>query len=331
MKHLNCLIDLHLHLDGSISPASARKLAKLQKIEIPDGEEELRRILSVSPDCRDLNEYLEKFDFPLSLLQSGEAISRAVSTLMEELKMQGLIYAEIRFAPQKHTGRGLSQREAIEAACAGLARSPIYGGLILCCMRGEDTKEANMETVRIAKEYLGKGVAGVDLAGAEGLYPTHAFKDIFLFAKEMGVPFTIHAGEAAGPESIYAALEFGATRIGHGVRATEDKRLLKILAEKRIVLECCPTSNLQTQVFSGIGEYPIRAFMDAGVLFTVNTDNLSVSSTNLSREWKLLTDTFSLTPAEIRNILLTSAEASFAEEKQKSILKEEINRCFFHK
>ena len=322
-KQINCLIDLHVHLDGSVSVESARKLAKMQDITIPKGEA-LIELLSVSKDCKDLNEYLEKFAFPGSLLQTKEAISVAVYNLMEELKEEGLIYAEIRFAPQKHKERGLTQEEVIRAAIDGLNCSDFKAGLILCCMRGEGNRKENLETVSLASRYLGQGVVAVDLAGAEALYPTEDFEEIFAFAKALGVPYTIHAGEAAGADSVRRAVEFGAVRIGHGVRSTEDLSLMKFLAKEGIVLECCPTSNLQTCVYGSIEEYPVRTFLDAGVRFTINTDNTTVSATSLHNEWDMIISTFDLKDNEIKGILLNSVDAAFADGKTKEELRNVI-------
>lgn len=323
-----CLIDLHLHLDGSLSIDSVRKLAKLQNISIPEEEDYLRSMLSVNGDCRDLNEYLEKFDFPLTLLQTPEGIAMSVANLTHELHQQGLMYAELRFAPQLHLHKGLTQRQVIEAAIHGLKDSPIPCGLILCCMRMKDNKEANLETVRLAKEYLGKGVAALDLAGAEAVFPTREFKEEFTLARELGVPYTIHAGEADGRDSVCTALEFGTKRIGHGIRSWEDPELLKVLASHGVTLECCPTSNLNTQIFGSISEYPIGPMLDAGVRFTVNTDNMTVSSTNLKREWQLLIDAFRLTGDHVKLLLLNAANAAFADEVLKEVLRNKIHQEF---
>ena len=135
------LIDLHLHLDGSLSLESVKELANLQNIAIPSDDTELTRRLQVSDDCRDLNEYLEKFSFPLTLLQTKEGIETAVYNLEQELKNQGLLYAEIRFAPQLHMQKGLTQTEVVEAAIKGLHRSDFHANLILCCMRGDQNHE----------------------------------------------------------------------------------------------------------------------------------------------------------------------------------------------
>lgn len=322
------LIDLHLHLDGSLSLDSVKKLAEMQNIEIPKNDAALCKMLQVSDGCRDLNEYLEKFEFPCSLMQTTIGIKEAVKHLEAELAAQGLVYAEIRFAPQLHTLQGLNQTQVVEAAIEGMGQSALKSNLILCCMRGKDNYEANLETIHVAKAFLGRGIAAVDLAGAEALFPTADFADLFALAKEMGLPFTIHAGEADGPASVYQALEFGAKRIGHGVRSLEDTELIKRLKEEEITLELCPTSNLNTSIFGSYAEYPLRELMEAGIKVTINTDNMTVSNTTVETELQHMVNALQLTEEELRQLAVNAAEASFADESTKKWMREEIERRF---
>ena len=315
------LIDLHLHLDGSLSLASVRELAALADKEIENDDGALLKKLQVSPDCRDLNEYLEKFDFPCALLQTPAALTKAVSNLRRELAEQGLLYAEIRFAPQFHLAKGMTQTEVVAAAVAGLEGEGVKANLILCCMRMPDNHETNLETVRVAKEFLGKGVCAVDLAGAEALFPTCDFEAEFALAKELGIPYTIHAGEADGPESIRAALRLGAQRLGHGVRCIEDEALMAELAEKGIPLELCPTSNIQTCIFEKIADYPMAKLLDAGIRATLNTDNMMVSGVSLSSEADHMEKM--LTRAQMAQIVENSINAVFADEETKAWLRRE--------
>ncbi len=321
------LIDLHLHLDGSLSVKSVKELASIQNIEIPEKEEELLKLLRINDDCKDLTEYLEKFAFPGMLLQTKEAVALSVYNLQEELKEQGLIHAEIRFAPQLHTHKGLSQREVIEAAIEGLNRSDFSAGLILCCMRGTDNHEENIETVKVAKEFLGKGVVSVDIAGAEALFPTENFGDLFELAKELEIPYTIHAGEADGPKSVWKALEYGTKRLGHGVRSLEDPALIEKIVAEGITLEVCPTSNLHTCMFPSMEEYPLRKLMEAGVKVTINTDNMTVSNINLEKEFGKLIAAFDLTDEEIKVFARNSVNACFADEKTKKELLKKIDEA----
>lgn len=326
IENLDCLIDLHLHLDGSLSVSSARRLAGMQNVPVPHDDSELKKLLTVSDGCRDLNEYLEKFDFPCSLLQTPEALTAAVETLESELKEQGLMYAEIRFAPQKHCDKGMTQETAVRAAVAGMGKSGLVSNLILCCMRGKGNDNENLETLRVAREFYGKGVCAVDLAGAEALFKTEKYADLFSEARRAGLKFTIHAGEADGPQSVWHAIDFGASRIGHGVRSAEDKTLMEELAERGITLELCPTSNLNTSIFTDISEYPIKKLMDAGVSVTVNTDNISVSGTTVKRELALIADTFGLGRENIRKLLINSAVSAFTDPETRLGLIRTINQ-----
>lgn len=321
-------IDLHLHFDGSLSISNARELATLEGVALPEDDNELKVALTVSPDCKDLGEYLTKFAFPLSLLQSEAAIEQGMYTLCRELDAEGCIYAEIRFAPQLHLDKGLDQKKVVEAAIRGFKRSAIDGGLILCCMRGDDNAALNETTLEIAREYLGKGVVALDLAGNEAGFPTDSFASLFARARELQVPFTIHAGEADCAESVRSALAMGASRIGHGVRSIEDPALVEILAKNHIALELCPISNIQTTVFDDISEYPIRQFLKAGVAVTVNSDNRSVSATTARQEMLLLKNTFALTDEEEKALLHSSVDAAFASEALKKKLHERVEESF---
>lgn len=321
IDELHCLIDLHLHLDGAISVASAKKLAAMQGIALPETDAELEKKMRVSPDCRDLNEFLEKFDFPLSLLQTPEALTEAVRTLLEELARDGLMYAEVRFAPMLHTTRGMTQAEAVRAALDGVNAGAIPANLILCCMRGAE-REKNLETVAVAEQYLAAGVAALDLAGAEALFPTADYEEIFTVADEKNIPYTIHAGEAAGAESVAKALELGARRIGHGVHASRAQ--LRELADCRIPVEMCPTSNVCTQAVPDLSAWPLRAFLFEGVIATVNTDNPAIEGTTLRDEYKKLIRTFRLGRRDVRQLLFNAVEASFACEERKLEMNRQI-------
>ena len=325
------MIDLHLHFDGSLLARTVLELAKEQGIALPSEEpDELKLFLAAPADCGSLNEYLEKFDLPLLVLQTREAIRKGMYTLVSSLKEQGMLYAEIRFAPQLHTKKGLTQEQVVKAALQGLqeaaAGSFFKAKLILCCMRGADNREENLLTVRTAAAFLGRGVAALDLAGAEALYPTADYGEVFALAKELSVPFTIHAGEADGPESIRAALRMGASRIGHGVRAGEDPELLEELKERQIPLEMCPSSNVQTKAVPSLSEHPVLSYLRRGLLVTVNTDNMTVSDTTIEREFRLLKEELGMTPEERRQLLLNAADAAFLTAEERWRLRDVIEK-----
>lgn len=309
------MIDLHLHLDGSMRPASVRELLAKEGVQPWENNEQAALAIQVSGNCADLNEYLTKFDYPCKALQRAANITRAVYELGEDLSGQDVTYAEIRFAPTLLTKGGLTQEEAVQAAIDGAAMAEntfgnIRLGLILCCMRGTDHDE-NIITVETAGKFLGRYVCAIDLAGAEAVYPTEMFQKEFELARNKGIPFTIHAGEAAGPESIWRALEFGASRIGHGVRCIEDDVLVEYLIRHKIPLEICPTSNMQTKVFSDMGRYPLKELLLRGVHVTLNTDNMTVSNTTLSKERKFVMKYGNITKEDIALMEQYSREAAF--------------------
>lgn len=321
------LIDLHLHLDGSVPYQTVRKLLAKEGKSLP--ETDLQKRLSVSPDCRNLDEYLDKFDFPLSLMQTADNLRLIVRELLEELRGQGLVYVEIRFAPQRHT-ETLTQTEAVQAVLdgrddfyawqKGQAGNDLHVNFLLCLMRPVGQDEANWETVRVAKEFKDQGVAGLDLAGPENEeVANHKYAPFFQQAREWGIPYTIHAGESMGPESMREALALGTKRIGHGIRCQEDPSLVKELAEDGITLECCASSNLNTKVFDQIAEYPLRSMLGQNLRVTLNTDNMTVSATDLPREYQLMEEQ-GLTKSEEKQLYLNSVRAAFASQEEKDRL-----------
>ena len=317
MKHL---IELHLHLDGSLRAETVWELAKEQGIEIPaKSVEEVRYKMEVPEDCKTLEEYLERFALPTMVLQTEAAMERVAFELVETLAEEGVTYAEIRFAPQLHVRRGLTQAQVVEATIRGVKRGMeqypgVRAGLILCCMRGDTNMDMNTETVEVAKQYLGDVVCAVDIAGAEALYPTTMFADLFAKAREYDLPMTIHAGEADGPESVKTALSFGTKRIGHGVASIEDPELMKRLVDEKITLEVCITSNYHTKEVATIEEHPFRKLFDAGVRVTLNSDNMTCSRVNINTEMDILRNVFGFTEEELEQIMQYAYEARFLKD-----------------
>lgn len=317
-------IILHLHLDGSLRPQTVYEWLNEKGIEITLGD--VKSKLSVTKYCKNLNEYLEKFSLPIEFLQSEDKIERATYELFEDLSKQNVIYAEIRFAPCQHLKKGLSYEQVVESAISGMQKAKqkfnIDGNLILCCMRGDNNKEQNINTIKIAKKYLDKGVCAVDLAGAEAIFHTENFNDIFKLARELNIPFTIHAGEAAGPESMKKAIEFGAQRIGHGIRCIEDKSLMQEIKDKKITLEICPTSNIQTHAFEG--KHPLEEIYNSGISVTINTDNDTVSNTNIEREYIWVLENTILTYDDLIIMNINAAKASFTNPQKRLYLENRI-------
>ncbi len=327
------LVDLHLHLDGSISFESAKELASVQGLP-QKSDSELYELMCAGSDCHSLNDFLTKFDYSCSLLQTEQGITLAVSNLLHELKEDGLIYTEIRFAPQKSMERGLTMEQVVEAAIAGLDDSLLPCRLILCCMRGNesDVNEANIKTIDMAAKYLGKGVAAADLAGAEALFPTRDYTQLFSYAKEKNVPFVIHAGEAegrvSGTESIRDALAMGATRISHGVLAYKDEEMMDELAAGRVPMTLCPTSNICTELFTDISKFPYRQFMQKGLNFCINTDDMTVENVDLRHEYELVRSAFGMTKQDAVTLLGNAVNMSFAPDSLKQSLMQQIKRFY---
>lgn len=300
-------IELHLHLDGSVDIQLASKLLG-KKVE------ELKSEMVASSKCKDLNEYLTKFKLPIELMQTKDNLKLIAHDLGQKLKNQNVIYAEVRFAPIYHTKEGLSLDDVISAIKEGFQDYNI--NLILCMMRGESF-ENNLKVIKLAKKYLNNGVVGIDLAGAEGIYPTSDYEKLFALARNEKIPFTIHAGEAAGSKSVMQALNFGSKRIGHGVRCLEDNNLVNRIIEDNVILEICPTSNVQTNVVDKYENHPIYKLYKKGVKVCINTDNTTVSNVSLTDEYIKLYKAFNFTLEDYKKFNLNALDASFITDKEK--------------
>ncbi len=327
------MIDIHLHFDGSLPLELVARQAKKQNLPYAAlSEEELRDRIVCPIDCASLNDFLARFEIPLEILQTADSLSEAVEAVLATLKSQGILYAELRFAPQHHTRKGLTQEEAVLAALdgmhKGLSDGKIRAQLILCAMRGDGNDAANYETLELTAKYLHRGVCAFDLAGAEALFPTECYRALFARAAEMGVPFTIHAGEAAGPESVRAALSFGAKRIGHGTHAIKDPELVEELKEKQVVLECCVISNVQSKSVESIEKHPVKYYMEQGLKVTLNTDNMTISQTSMAREVSYVREHLGLPPAQEKQLYFNAVDGAFLDEASKEELKHAIAEAF---
>ena len=345
-------IDLHCHLDGSVDPGLIRDFLRQQGREI--SQEELLTQLQVPDDCPSLAVYLERFGLPISCLQTRQNLTEAAYRLAMSAAQEGVVYLEVRYAPDFcKDGDMKTTAETIEAIEAGLARAraevsswdktenetrgqstvPQNGtrgqstvshgflatGIIACAMR-HLPQEQNMKMFREAREQLGSGLVAVDLAGDEAAFPMREFVPLFEEADHLGLPFTIHAGECGSCENVKGAIELGAKRVGHGIAMRESRALQILAADRHIGVEVCPVSNLQTKAIPSIREYPLRAFMQAGIPVSVNTDNRTVSNTSSTRELTLLDENFSLTDEELKQIYLGSVETAFADDTVKDRL-----------
>ena len=306
-------VELHIHLDGSIRPSTAAYLLNKSIDDVSNN-------MIASDKCEDLNEYLTKFDYPEKILQTKENLERVAYELALDLKKDNVIYAEIRFAPLKHIKEGLTLDSVVDSVLDGLSKVNIKTNLILCMMRN-DTYSDNLKVIELASKYLNKGVCGIDLAGAEALYKTSSFKELFVMAKKYNIPFTIHSGEADGYDSILATINFGATRIGHGIRAIEYDDLINLIIDNNILLEVCPTSNVQTNAVDKYTDHPIKKLIDKGVNVSINTDNRTVSNISLNLEYKKLQESFGFTKELFIKTNLNAIEHAFVSLDEKAKLK----------
>lgn len=326
-------IELHLHLDGALLPETMWELAKKKNVELPtETIEEFRQWLVDTSDCRDVPTYLERFELPLQLLQDRESLSRVTYELICLLASQGHIYDEIRFAPQLHRRAGMTQADAVDAVLAGrakaLAEHPEIGsGIILCCMSfGKETVNMaeNLETVRLTKQYLGKGVVGCDLAGCEGVVPVHNFYPIFDLARALEVPFTCHAEDPVSADSVRDVFGFGGRRIGHGHKLYNAPDLWQRARELGVTLEICPSSNIQCHTQPSFEEHPAKKLFDAGIRVTISTDNMTLAATTLDKEYELCITRMGFTEHDLVQMNLYAAEACFAPEAEKAKLIEKV-------
>jgi adenosine deaminase len=318
-------VDIHCHLDGSVRTGTILELARAQKIKLPaDNAADLAKYVHVSPDCRNLTEFLKVFDYLLPVLKTHDAVERISYELCEDCASENVKYVEVRFAPYLQATDDFSMDEVVTACLSGLKRGAadfgIKTGVILCCMRSVP-EQANVNTVELAKKYFGKGVVAVDLAGDEFHFPTENFSVPFALAAKYGIPFTIHAGEASGPGSIKAALELGASRIGHGVRLVEDKLLLAEIRDRKIPLEVCITSNIQTSISPDFASHPVSELYKSGVAVTINTDDRSVSNIDLTNEYDIFANGLGFGMNGLEKIIFSGISALFAPEHEKSELK----------
>lgn len=312
-------LDLHCHLDGSLPLALVRELLGDESIR----EDQLR----AEPDCESLAVYLEKFDLPIRSLQTAEGLEKSAYQLIADVSRENVRYLEVRFAPMQSVNDDLSCRTVIESVIWGLSKGledyGVHSNVIVCAMR-HHSQQQNMEMLKISRELLGEGVCALDLAGDEAGFPNQQFTDLFQTAKQLDMPFTIHSGECGSTENVRLAMELGAKRIGHGIALMQDRELMKEYAKRRIGLEMCPTSNLQTKAIKDWKDYPLLDFMQNDVLVSVNTDNRTVSGTTMTKELELVYESCGQNEEIIRQLTLNAIEMAFAPDEVKHKLLEGI-------
>ena len=298
-------IDLHLHLDGSVLVSTAEDILKMDNLKDK----------MLSTDDNSLEEYLNKFDIPIKVLQTKENIIRVCKDLINTLINNEVIYAEVRFCPLFHTSL-LTLDEVVDSVLEGLKSDKVKTNVILCMMRNLSYEE-NMSIISLAKKYLGKGVCAIDLAGDERKYKLNEFIDLFNIVKENNIPFTIHAGEVDHID-IITAISLGTKRIGHGIKANDKE--LELIKENNILLEICPTSNIDTKAFNNYNEHNIYDLYRKGVNISINTDNMTVSNIDLNKEYNKLLSSFPFTISDLKKINKVALSYAFLSENEKKEL-----------
>ncbi len=307
-------VELHCHLDGSLSQ---------QFIESRLGRAVSPAELSVTEDCQSLAEYLEKFDLPGQCIMDEEGLEGAAYDVLRGMKEENVIYAEVRFAPLLSVTKEMDTRAVIEAVLRGMERGKadfgVEYGIITCAMRHHSTED-NLSMLSVAKEYLGQGVVACDLAGGEAAFPMSEFMDLFAQVKKWDFPFTLHAGECGSLQNVLDSISVGAKRVGHGIALSGHKEAMDLARNQGIGIEMCPISNLQTKASADAASYPLREFLDAGLLVTINTDNRTVSDTSLTKEFTFIQNQYGISDDEIFNMTKNAIEIAFTTDETKEKL-----------
>jgi adenosine deaminase len=335
---------LHDHLDGGLRPATVVELAAGSGYErLPSTDpDELGRWFVATCSSGSLVDYLDTFTHTVAVMQSGAALHRVASECAQDLAADGVVYAEVRFAPELHLAGGLGLDDVVAAVLAGVregcqvaaqAGHPIRVGVLLTAMRHA---ARSLEIADLVVRFRDDGVLGFDIAGAEAGFPPTRHLDAFEYLRRENAHFTIHAGEAFGLPSIWEALQWcGADRLGHGVRIIDDVtvtpgggarlgRLAAYVRDKRIPLEMCPSSNLQTGAAASMAEHPIGVLARLRFRVTVNTDNRLMSGTSMSRELALLSEAFGYGPADWQWFALNAMKSAFLPFDQRLALIDDV-------
>ncbi|MDR1606497.1 MAG: adenosine deaminase [Streptococcaceae bacterium] len=320
-------IELHCHLDGSLSLQMIRLLAEKAGIALPDSDEALRQKVTAPEMSESLTDYLAPFDFVLPMLQTAEALTLAAYDLIRQAQADAIRYIEVRFAPTLHTAGGLTLIQVVQAVTRGLAEGEadfqVKANALLCGMRHE-----SLDTVMSVVELFASGdldhVAGFDLAGGEADGFLASFAPVLEKVKALQIPLTLHAGECGCAQNVLAAVQAGATRIGHGVAIKDCPDSWQALIDQKITLEMAPTSNIQTKAIDQQQNYPFKVLFDAGVRVTINTDNRTVSATTLNAEYAKIADWYDLSESDFRQIGRYAYEASFMTDEQRAALAAEF-------
>jgi adenosine deaminase len=318
-------IDLHCHLDGSVRPQTMRDIALQQGLPLPSTDiNEITSLMIAPQTCQNLDEYLLRFELPLSVMQTQANIERIAFEVFEDAALENVKYLELRFAPLLHLRDGLDLDQVIGSAIKGMKqaekRYDIHGNFILSVIRNMP-KNTIQALIDVGAQYLHKGVMAFDLAGSEPDGFCAQFVPYVQYAVEKGYQITIHAGEQGHGQNVHDAVSLlGAKRIGHGIGINNHGGAYNLVKREGIVLESCPSSNIQTKAVSDLSQHPIQAFYKDAVLVTINTDNRTVSNTTMTEEVRKVMEEFTLSRKDYFEIYKVSIEHSFACEAVKQHL-----------
>ncbi len=321
-------IELHCHFDGSLDVETSYQLAKKRKlIDTNLTYSQFQELMRVPKDNKNLATFLDRFALPIALLQDEEAIISSMLALIKNLNDEGLIYVEIRFAPQAHIQGELTQEDVVDAALkartiAKVKYPNIKVNFILCMMiyGGNINEDLNRETIRVTKQFLNQGVVALDLAGYEGGYPMKEFKILFDEAKGLAIPYTIHAGESGPASHVEDAIYLGAARIGHGGHCIDDSRIMQLVIAKQIPLEMCLTSNIQCNNQPSYENHAFHKLYKEGAIVTLNTDNRTLSDIDLNYEYQQLLKTGKITVLDLELCTINAIKSAFITDKEKTKL-----------
>ena len=320
--------ELHLHLDGSVRPRTVLELAKKNGVLLPsDDLAKLRDFLEANDNTASLVEYITFFELPIAVLQTVPALERATYELCEDLAKDNVRYAEIRYGPWLHVQHGLSLTDVIRGVLSGWSQGRkafgLEGGIIVTALRDMPPAQ-NLALAQVAGRFVNDGVLGFDLAGDEAGHPPILHEDAFRVARSLGMNITIHAGEAAGPESVRQAIAMGAVRLGHGVRAQEDHEVVAMIKEDGIQLDMAPTSNAQTKAIRRLQDHPLKRFYERGIKVTISTDSRTVSDITLTRELENAIRVIGCTPAQVWAMNLQALDGGFGDKATRGRLRREF-------
>jgi adenosine deaminase len=322
--------ELHCHLDGSVRPATLLELGREYKVAMPrDSADALRDYMVVS-DAKSLEDYLERFEVTVSVMQTAEAIERIAYELGVDAAAEGVRYLEVRNAPILNSRGRLEMGEALEAQIRGLERAEREAGIIarsIVCSLRQLPPETSLELAQLAVAYKSRGVVAFDLAGGEAGYPASAHGDAFAYARKHNLAVTIHAGEGDGARSVRDAVhKCGADRLGHATRLIEDPDLTQYVNDRRIGLEICLTSNVQTHAAKSYDTHPLRDYFDRGMNVTLNTDNRLMSGTTLTDEYVFASRHLDFSLDELCTLALNGFESAFLPWEQRVKLLNDVSR-----